>query len=315
MSTQSQMEVLSGKLAIELIPKALAGSGIPEPITRIVLETMIGALQEQQNNSDARLMKLVGSYYQSGADYLADARRLQGERREQWIKSALGQFVTASHVEDGLLAAKSQFFVGVCYDLLNESLLASEWYERAYKSAAQFAVRSQQRQELRQLIDSLFPVLFAHGSTLSIAQPIKTLSYAFYSDQGIALYRLQRYQEALTAYEQALRLTPNTAANTAALYNDKGVALNMLGRNQEALAAYEQALRLNRNTAAIYYNKGNALRDLKRYQEALAAYEQAIHLDPNDALAYHHKAVELERLGRKNEAQQFYEKARQLGYE
>lgn len=145
MSVESQMEELAGKLALELVPKVLAGTGIPEPIIRIVLETLIGLLKEEQNNSNAQLRKLIGSYYQSGADYLTDARKLQGKRREQWIESALDQFVKASHVEDALLAAKSQFFVGVCYDLLNESPLATDWYERAYRSVAQLVAQPQGR--------------------------------------------------------------------------------------------------------------------------------------------------------------------------
>src|ERR1051326_840124 len=169
MSAESQMEVLATKLAIEFIPKALAGTGIPEPITRIVLETMIGALHEQQTTSDEKLKRLIESYYQTGMDYLTDAKSLRGERREDWIKKALEQFVTASHVEDALLIAKSQFFVGVCYDLLLESSLARAWYERAYQSVTQLVAHSKGRSpQLQPFINSLSEVLVAHGSTISL---------------------------------------------------------------------------------------------------------------------------------------------------
>ncbi len=66
----------------------------------------------------------------------------------------------------------------------------------------------------------------------------------------------------------------------------EGNALRDLKRYEEAIVAYEQAIRLDPNYALAYYNKGNALGDLKRYEEALAAYEQAIRLDPNNAVAY-----------------------------
>ncbi len=51
----------------------------------------------------------------------------------------------------------------------------------------------------------------------------------------------------------------------------EGNALNGLKRYEEALAAYEQAIRLDPNYVHAYNGKGNALSDLKRYEEALAA--------------------------------------------
>src|SRR6266567_5330580 len=129
-------------------------------------------------------------------------------------------------------------------------------------------------------------------------------------EEGNRFFDLERYQEGLAAYEQALRLDPNDAVAFAT----KGYALYELKRFEEALAACEQAIRLDPNYAAAYNNKGWALNGLKRYQEGLAACEQAIRLDPNLAVAYQNKGKALNGLNRKEEAQQAYEKARQLGY-
>ncbi len=65
----------------------------------------------------------------------------------------------------------------------------------------------------------------------------------------------------------------------------KGDALRKLERYEEALPAYDQALRLNPKSGLAYWQKGDVLRELKRYEEAVAAYDQAVRLDPNDALA------------------------------
>src|SRR5258708_2847895 len=92
----------------------------------------------------------------------------------------------------------------------------------------------------------------------------------------------------------------------------EGNALNGLKRYEEALAAYEQAIRLDPNYTYAYLIKGNALSDLKRYEEALAAYEQAIRLDPNYTYAYYGKGFVLNELKRYKEAEQAFEKARQL---
>jgi tetratricopeptide (TPR) repeat protein len=102
-------------------------------------------------------------------------------------------------------------------------------------------------------------------------------------------------------------------AKQAVAYNNKGVALDNLKRYEEAIAAYDQAIRLDPNNDVAYNNKGYALNELKRYKEALAAYEEAIRLDPNSAVAYNNKGNTLERLGKKREAQQAYARARQLG--
>src|SRR6266446_4992030 len=59
----------------------------------------------------------------------------------------------------------------------------------------------------------------------------------------------------------------------------EGSRFSDLKRYDEALTAFEQAIRLDPNDVIAYRGKGSALRDLKRYDEALIAFEQAIHLD------------------------------------
>ncbi len=154
-------------------------------------------------------------------------------------------------------------------------------------------------------------------------------------DEGGTFHRLQKYDEALAAYGQAIRLDPNDALayyykgraldayeqarqldpNLPFAHINKGAALRDLKRYDEELAAYEQAIRLDPNYAAAYHYKGVALHNLKRYDEALVAYEQAIRLNPNDgfaALAYNNKGVALHNLKRYDEALVAYEQAIRL---
>ncbi len=128
--------------------------------------------------------------------------------------------------------------------------------------------------------------------------------------EGAALLNVSRYEEALVAYEQAIRLNPDDANG----YFWKAGALYELKRYKEALIACEQAIRLNPNDADAYIGKGLALGNLQRYEEALKAYEQAIVLNPTFAEAYYGKGIVLEQLGKKKEAQQAYAKAKELGY-
>ncbi len=126
-----------------------------------------------------------------------------------------------------------------------------------------------------------------------------------YSNKGSVLNKLTRYEEALAASELAIHLDPNDAA----AYHTKGIALYSLKRYEEALAACEYSIRLNPRDANAYFNKGSTLNRLKRYEEALTAYEQAIRLDSNLAIAYNNKGNTLYSLKRYVEALSAYEQA------
>ena len=61
-----------------------------------------------------------------------------------------------------------------------------------------------------------------------------------WTDRGGALYSLDRYEEALTSFDQALALTPDDPA--AWFY--RGSTLQFLGRYEEALTSFDRALAL-----------------------------------------------------------------------
>jgi tetratricopeptide (TPR) repeat protein len=129
-----------------------------------------------------------------------------------------------------------------------------------------------------------------------------------YSSKGNALYMLKRYEEALVAYDQAIRLDPQLAH----VYSSKGNALYMLKRYERSLVAYDQAIRLDPQFTDAYSSKGNALYMLKRYEEALVAYDQAIRLDPQLAHVYSSKGKSLYMLKRYEEALVAYDQAIRL---
>jgi len=59
-------------------------------------------------------------------------------------------------------------------------------------------------------------------------------------DEGLTHYKAKRHEEALAAYEQALRLDPNFAL----AYNGKSFTLKLLGKTREAQQAYDKAKQL-----------------------------------------------------------------------
>jgi len=116
------------------------------------------------------------------------------------------------------------------------------------------------------------------------------------------------YKKALAAYEEALH--QNNVDATA--YRGKGNALVGLERYDEALTAFEQALVLT-PLPSTYVSIGNVLTTLGRCDEAVAAYEQALALDASYTSAYAGMSKALLQLGRTQEAEQSHEQANQLG--
>ncbi len=100
-----------------------------------------------------------------------------------------------------------------------------------------------------------------------------------YNGMCYACAKLRHYDNALLMHLKAIKIDPENAT----AYNGKGIIFRLQGGYEEALQAFEEAIRLSRhedNLAGFYYNKGLTLCDLNRYEEALEAYEYAMQLEP-----------------------------------
>lgn len=105
-----------------------------DPITGFLLKSLIDLLKEEQETLDQKVDKLIASYFKSGISYLQDATQVSRERQQKWIEAALEEFRKASTLENGLMAAKAMFAVGVCYIMLRERELALKWFEQAHQA-------------------------------------------------------------------------------------------------------------------------------------------------------------------------------------
>jgi Tfp pilus assembly protein PilF len=94
-----------------------------------------------------------------------------------------------------------------------------------------------------------------------------------------------RRADAIAHLEAALRLDPDYAE----AHNNLGNALaETPGRLPDAIAQYEAALRLRPAYEEAHSNLGSALARLPdRRSEAVAQFEAALHIDPNDAEAHY----------------------------
>ena len=134
------------------------------------------------------------------------------------------------------------------------------------------------------------------------AQPSQAFEYF---SEGVVLWGKGQYQEALEAFEHALRNKPDFGE----AWTNKGVTLWYLGKNQESLEAHEQALRYERDIPEAWYNKGMSLGEMGKYQGAMETFEQALRLRSDFPEAFYSKGVAFLELQKTEEALFAFEQA------
>jgi tetratricopeptide (TPR) repeat protein len=106
---------------------------------------------------------------------------------------------------------------------------------------------------------------------------------ASFQQQGDRLFRERKFEPAVAAYQQAIKLQPDNAGAHAGL----GFAYGAMGRYPQAVEAFQQAIRLQPNSPSAYGGLGTSYHMLKRYQESRDAYQHAIRLKPDFAEAHY----------------------------
>jgi tetratricopeptide (TPR) repeat protein len=104
-------------------------------------------------------------------------------------------------------------------------------------------------------------------------------------NKGYALNSLGKYDEAIKAYDEAIRLDPDYAM----AWNNKGIAFYSQGRYNSAIKAYDECIRLDPSYITAWNNKGWTLYKQGKYGDAVNCLDKATELDPNYALAWNNK--------------------------
>jgi tetratricopeptide (TPR) repeat protein len=147
-------------------------------------------------------------------------------------------------------------------------------------------------------------LLFPASRTYKTVGEIKNeLDYKVWQKKGRIFFSQGRYEEALQALDQSIKMNPRSAES----WNERGNVLIAANRYNEALKCYEVAVALDPSFASAWINKAQALNAMDRYDEAVSACDKAIHLDPMSSDAWYTKALILE-----EEAQETFTKAKEL---
>ncbi len=113
-------------------------------------------------------------------------------------------------------------------------------------------------------------------------------------DEGMSLYKAEKYEEAIKLFDQALT---QEMTHVGSLYQ-RGLSQTKLRNFDKALRDFDQAIAFAPHIAAIYSERGVVHYHQKNYKEALADMDKAVELEPNEAYRYasraYRKALELD---------------------
>lgn len=178
--------------------------------------------------------------------------------------------VAPDHAELLFLAGTAALQLGApdrCVPLLQKALALAPQLGGARSNLAVALLRLGRNGEALVVIDAALAALPAGG-----AAPL-------HLNRANILSRLERFDDALVAYGQALALAPGYAE----AFNNRGALLRELGRSAEALADYDRAVALNPRYSEAFNNRGTALRDLGDVDGAYDSFRHALALNPGNA--------------------------------
>ncbi|MFC1627278.1 tetratricopeptide repeat protein [Patescibacteria group bacterium] len=108
----------------------------------------------------------------------------------------------------------------------------------------------------------------------------KSLLTAYFK-VGNQLLREEKFEQAVINYTKVVEITPHYEA-----YCNMGIALKNLGLLNEAIIAYQQAIKLKPKRAETYNNIANVYATAGDTDKAIKYYERAINIKSDYAIAY-----------------------------
>ncbi len=151
------------------------------------------------------------------------------------------------------------------------------------------------RQHLAQMIESLRPP--------RVKPPPSPASALL--DRASGLIGKQQYQQAVSVYDEALELDPNSIV----AWLNMGACLDQLGRPEDAIKSFDRATVILPKMAGVWLMRATSLSALRRHEEALRDLDKALQLDPYESPAWCNKGSCLNALHRTDEALKCLERA------
>ena len=101
-------------------------------------------------------------------------------------------------------------------------------------------------------------------------------------NQGVHLYTFKYYRKAIEVFNKVIALKPDYVYWA---WHGKGSSLSSLGDEEEAIEAYESAIKIVPNHQS-WNGKGIALAKLGQYEDSIQAYDNSLTINPKNWMAW-----------------------------
>ena len=136
-------------------------------------------------------------------------------------------------------------------------------------------------------------------------------------DVGLSYMGINRFEEATETFERAARFAEEDSLEAQEAWVNKGAAHAQLEEFDQAIVAYEEALRIDddsEHAATAETNLAYALWEFGREEQALEHAERAVETDPRFAEAWYNRGFLLVERGLAEDAVNCFDNAIRLGY-
>ncbi len=136
-------------------------------------------------------------------------------------------------------------------------------------------------------------------------------------DVGLSYMGINRFEEATETFERAAHFAEEDSLEAQEAWVNKGAAHAELEEYDEAIGAYEEALRIDddsEHAATAETNLAYALWEFGRTEQALEHAERAVETDPRFAEAWYNRGFLLVERGLAEDAVTCFDNAIRLGY-
>jgi cytochrome c-type biogenesis protein CcmH/NrfG len=268
--------------------------------------------------TEAELLRRLGleqGFQKLTTAQVSEALRIPGKRVRSWVRLGLIRPIESAdgvHYFDFREVAWAKTLcgfaeAGISANRIRRSLQQLRaWMPEAERPLAQLALLAKDghllvRRADDQLADpsgQLQLDFFAEPApqTVPLAPDCQTAEEWF--DLGCDHEDAGRFEEAVTAYRQALQLGGPDANRCFNLAN----VLFALGKLDAAAERFRQAVELDSGFSEAWNNLGNVLAELGERGEAVEAYQKALALEPDYADAHYNLADTLEQMGCQRDA-------------
>ncbi|WAC06010.1 MAG: tetratricopeptide repeat protein [Methanoregula sp.] len=113
-----------------------------------------------------------------------------------------------------------------------------------------------------------------------------------------ALFKLQRYDEAVAAYDTLFKVQTNLPEP----YCNQGIAYEQINESEKAIVAFDSCARLDPSDIFPWFRKGKALLSLGKPEEALDAFNRCTQITISDAEVWNYKGVAFLQTGKYQDA-------------